>query len=64
MRTQPKNPSPRLAITRHFESSRHQGANLVTAFERALPIVRRTVGRSSLPSLELEHASFQRRAGS
>jgi len=64
MRTQPKNPSLRLAITRHFESSRHQGANLVTAFERALPLVRRTVGRSPLPCLKREQASLQRRAGS
>lgn len=64
MRTQPKKPSPRLAITRHFESSRHQGTNLVTAFEQALPIVRRTVGRSPLPGIKLEHGSLQRRASS
>jgi hypothetical protein len=64
MRTQPKNPLPRLALTRHFESSRHQGADLVTAFERALPIVRRTVGRSPRPCLKLEYSSFPRRAGS
>jgi hypothetical protein len=64
MNTHRKNVSHHLVITRHFESSRLQVANLVTAFERALPIIRRTVGRSSLPSLKLELSPLQRRVGS
>jgi len=56
--------SHRLIITRNFESSRHQRVNLVTAFERVLPIVRRTVCRSPLPCLKPEHAPLQRRVGS
>jgi hypothetical protein len=64
MRTHYKNPLKSLVITRHFEASRHQGVNVVTAFERVLPIVRRTLGRSPLPCLKQEHTPLQRRAGS
>jgi hypothetical protein len=64
MRTSLRTASPGPSITRHFEASRHQGTNLATAFERALPIARRTVGRSPLPCIKMEHVHLARRASS
>jgi len=64
MRKHHNNLSSRLVITRHFESSRHQVFDVITAFERALPIVRRTVGRSPRPSLKQDLSPLQRRASS
>jgi hypothetical protein len=64
MRKYCKNLSNSLVLTRNFESSRLQGANLITAFERALPIVRRSLGRAPRPCTKPELAPLQRRAGS
>jgi hypothetical protein len=37
-------------FTRQFESSRHEHANLVDAFEQALPTIRRRLGPPLRPS--------------
>ena len=34
--------SARTIVTRCFESSRYQRSNLIAAFERVLPVIRRT----------------------
>jgi hypothetical protein len=39
MNTATEKTTSRLVITRQFECSRHQGINLVAAFEQALPII-------------------------
>jgi hypothetical protein len=64
MRTLSKKASPRPTITRHFESSRHQGGNLASAFEQALPMIRRTVGQPLLPRTTIDRPYFSRRASS
>jgi hypothetical protein len=64
MRTLSKHPAPRPLITRHFESSRHQGTNLASAFEQALPIIRRTPGQLPLPRAAVDRPYFSRRASS
>ncbi len=45
MITTPERSSPHAAVMRHFESSRHSNADLVAAFERALPTIRRDTDR-------------------
>lgn len=49
MSTTPEETSPHASLTRHFESSRHSGADLVAAFERALPTIRRDTNRDHSP---------------
>lgn len=56
--------SDRSTITRHFEPSRHQGTDLAIAFERALPIIRRTTGRPLVPPAAVGRSDSFRRAGS
>jgi hypothetical protein len=64
MRTHSKSKSDRSAITRHFEPSRHQRTDLAIAFERALPIIRRTSGRPLVPPAAVGRSGSFRRAGS
>jgi hypothetical protein len=49
MSTTPEKSSHHDAVTRHFESSRHSGADLAAAFERALPTIRRDSNRDRSP---------------
>jgi hypothetical protein len=63
MRTSPKE-KPRPAITREFMSSRDQARNLATAFEHALPVIRRAVGRLHPRRTTRDHAQFSRRKSS
>jgi hypothetical protein len=64
MRATPEGTSPRAAVTRHFESSRHSGADLAAAFERALPTVRRDTDRDRSPQSKTapDHPSRTRSA--
>jgi hypothetical protein len=64
MRTLSKHPAPCPIITRQFEFSRHQGINLASAFEQALPIIRRTFGQPPLPRAAADRPYFHRRASS
>ena len=64
MRALRKNPAPRLPITRLFESSRLQGTDLATAFEHALPMIRRTIGQPLLPRADADRHHFAKRASS
>lgn len=36
-------------LIRHFESSRHQRANCIAAFEQALPVIRRRPDQGPAP---------------
>lgn len=62
MSTRTEGTAPRAVITRQFESSRHGGANLAAAFERALPSIRRAAGTDRSPGASLEHRRRTRRA--
>lgn len=46
LRKDAKEPPP---ITRTFESSRHDHANLANAFEQAMPVIRRSVRPAASP---------------
>ena len=52
------------AVARFFEASRHAGADLASAFERALPVTRRTTGRPRPDQAAHDRASVRRRSGS
>jgi hypothetical protein len=41
--------TPHQIVTRHFESSRHHRDNLVAAYEKALPIIRRDPSEEPVP---------------
>jgi hypothetical protein len=54
--------SAHAVVTRQFESSRHDRANLAAAFERALPTIRRAVDTDRSPTASLDHPRRTRRA--
>ena len=56
--------APHAVVTRLFESSRHGGAHLAAAFERALPTIRRAVNRDRSPGTAADHPRRIRRAAS
>lgn len=64
MITHPNSKTDRTAIARRFEPSRHQGTDRAIAFERALPIIRRSPGRPLVPPAARGRSGSFRRAGS